>query len=432
MLAAIGVDSTEDLFRVIPEDVRNTELRLPAALCEQDVRRHMKGISSMNVAAEVTTTFLGAGAYNHFIPSGVDYILQRSEFSTAYTPYQPEISQGTLRVIYEFQTMVCALLGMDVANASMYDGATAAAEAALMSAGQTRRNMVLISGAIHPGYLDVIRTYCWGYGLEVEVLPFKNHATDMGSLTDELLDRAACMVLQVPNFFGTIEEAREIAARVKSRGALMVAVVNPISLGILESPGEWGADIVAAEGQPMGMGLSFGGPYLGLLACRKGLMRRMPGRIVGKTLDREGKVGYCLTLQAREQHIRREKATSNICSNEALCALAATLYLSLMGPSGVERAALLSHQKALKLAEMIGELEGFEILSRGPFFNEFLVRCPRPVSEINDELLGYGILGGFDLAALKGEKGDTMLICATEQITDEEIDSLVSILGDLS
>lgn len=447
MLDAIGVSSVEELFAAIPPEIRDDTLSIPAGISELEAREMLGRMAARNVGAGDLRIFRGAGAYHHFVPSAVSHVGSRTEFVTAYTPYQPEISQGTLRVIYEFQSMVCALTGMDVTNASMYDGATAAAEAVLMAATHTRRKKALIPATVNPLFTEVIKTYGWGYDLEVVEVPMKGYCIDREALETLLDDTVACLVIQHPNFYGSLEEAFELTELVHSRKALSVAIVNPVSLGLLAPPGDWGADIVAAEGQPLGLGLSFGGPYLGILAARKEMMRKMPGRIAGKTLDREGRTGYCLTLQAREQHIRRDKATSNICSNQALCALHATVYMALMGPAGLKDVASLCHGRATRLAELVSRVPGYSVETSTPFFNEFVVRCPSDakanagphdfsgkgtfVDRINDCLADRGFMGGLNLARISRDLEDRMLLCATEMLTEEDLVEFCSILGEV-
>jgi glycine dehydrogenase subunit 1 len=429
MLSALNVSDIDGLLSFIPPECRDQNLNLPDAMSEMQALRHLQQLADNNPCSKVDSVFLGAGAYRHYIPAGVDHIVSRTEFSTAYTPYQPEISQGTLRVIYEFQTMICRLFDLEVSNASLYDGASAAAEAALMAIGSTKKNTILVSQAVHPGYLDVIKTYAWGLDYKVVTIPLKGNATDMDALACELAKgNAGALVIQSPNFFGVIEECERAAQIAKASKACTVGVVNPLSLAILKSPGAWGADIAAAEGQPLGLKLSFGGPYLGLMGATKKFMRKMPGRIAGLTQDLKGKRAFCLTLQAREQHIRREKATSNICSNQALCALAATVYMALLGPLGLKEAAVSSAEKARLLAKKISEIKGYQVFDDKPFFNEFVVKCPVSVKTINSLLLENRILGGLDLGNFYENRTNQMLLCTTEMNSDEDIAGLVSLL----
>jgi len=434
MLGTIGVDSIEALFADIPETVRFPDLDLPAPLSEMEVARLLQDLSELDADLGHNACFLGAGAYRHFVPAAVDHILRRGEFYTAYTPYQPEVSQGTLTSIYEYQTMICQLTGMDVANASMYDGASALAEAALMAARVTRRDSIVVSSAVHPEYREVVRTYTQGIGLpiqDVSYLPGEG-TTDLDVLAKQVNQDTACVILQYPNFFGCLEGLEAAAEIAHEQGALLVVAADPIALGMLKPPGELGADIVVGEGQSLGSPLQFGGPYLGFFACRQRYMRRMPGRLIGMTTDTEGRRSFVMTLQAREQHIRREKATSNICTNEALVALAATVYLALMGKQGLRKAAELSYHKAHYAARRIAEIEGFDLAFSRPFFKEFAVKTPLPPAEINARLLEHHIIGGYDLGQAYPELGQAMLLCVTEMNPKDEIDRLVDALAGMS
>lgn len=432
ILARIGVNSIEELFVDIPESVRRqAQLRIREGMSELELVKYISKLAAQNKTVEEYTSYLGAGAYEHFIPSYVDQLLLRSEFYTAYTPYQPEISQGTLQAIYEFQTLVCELTGMDGANASMYDGATALAEAALMSCDATRRGKVLVPQTIHPEYREVLQTYLRPRGVEITEVPYVNGVVSLEALEERLSTEIGAVLLQSPNFFGLIEKAEEVAKLAHAKGALFVMAVNPVSLGLLKSPGELGADIVAGEGQPFGNPLNYGGPYLGFLACREKLVRRMPGRIVGATKDKNGKKGYVLTLQAREQHIRREKAASNICSNEALCALAFTIHLSGLGKKGLSEMARLNLQKAHYAAQEIEKLPGMSLAYTGPFFHEFVVKTEVSPQRINEELLKHGIIGGLDLSLFYPELDHHLLFCVTETKTKEDIDGLVARMGEV-
>lgn len=432
LLARIGVGSVEELFLDIPESLRlQRPLKVAGGLSEPELVKHVKALAKQNGDLDTYTSFLGAGAYEHFIPSFVDQILLRSEFYTAYTPYQPEISQGTLQAIYEYQTLVCELTGMDVANASMYDGASALAEAALMTCDATRRSKVLVSRTVHPEYREVLKTYLPHRGVELVEIPSLDGMTDLNKLEALLTPDIAGVLLQVPNFFGGIEAGENIAALAHAQGALCVVSVNPVSLGLLKAPGDYGADIVVGEGQPFGNPLNFGGPYLGFLACREKFVRRMPGRIVGATKDKNGKKGYVLTLQAREQHIRREKATSNICSNEALCALAFTIHLSGLGKSGLKELAQQNLQKAHYAAGQISSLPGMKLAFSGPFFHEFVIESEIEPARLNRELLKDKIIGGLDLGRFYPELDHHLLFCVTETKTKAEIDRLVARMGDV-
>lgn len=432
LLARIGVKSIDELFKDIPETVRlKTSLNVPGGLAEQDLVKLVKGIANRNGNLEEYTSYLGAGAYEHYIPSYVDQLLLRSEFYTAYTPYQPEISQGTLMAIYEYQTLVCELTGMDAANASMYDGASALAEAALMSCDATRRKKVLVPTTIHPEYREVLQTYLPPRGVEMIEVPSKDGIVDLDALEKCLEKDVAGVLLQSPNFFGAVEKAEQIGKLAHDQGALFIMSVNPVSIGLLKSPGELGADIVVGEGQPFGNPLNYGGPYLGYLATRDKYVRRMPGRIVGATTDKNGKKGYVLTLQAREQHIRREKATSNICSNEALCALAFTIHLTGLGKKGLKDMANLNLQKAHYAAQEIAKLPGMRLAYDQPFFHEFVIETKVSPTQINQELLKDKIIGGLDLSRFYPELDHHLLFCVTETKSKADIDQLVARLGEV-
>ena len=425
MLAAIGVDRVEDLFHDVPAACRFPSLDLPPPASEMEVLDELLSMSEENFDVQHHPCFLGAGAYHHYVPRVVDHLISRSEFYTAYTPYQPEISQGTLQSIFEYQSMICALTGMEVANASHYDGATATAEAAIMAVnvGRGRRKRVILSPAVHPEYRAVVRTYT--QGMDLEIIGDADLTADLDDLAAWLDERTACLIVQSPNFFGQIEDLEGVADRVHAVGAMLVVVTNPISLGLLRPPGEYGADIVVGEGQALGNGLNFGGPYLGFFACREKDVRKMAGRLVGQTVDAEGKRGFVLTLATREQHIRREKATSNICTNQALCALAAAIHLAALGKTGLRKLAELCYHKAHYAAHRIAALEGYRVVGDKPFFNEFVVRCPAPVSTINDYLLEeWGIIGGYDLERDYPHLKNHMLLCVTEVIGREEIEAL--------
>ncbi len=435
MLAAVGAKDIDDLFQDVPRSLRYPSVDLPRPLSELEALQELQALSDYNTNMQRLSCFLGAGAYHHFVPAVVGHVVGRSEFYTAYTPYQPEISQGTLQAIFEYQTMICALTGMDAANGSHYDGGTALAEAVAMALSVTRgrRSKIVMSAGVHPEYRAVVRTYMQGMGLAVvgeELDPF-----DTAPLQGLLDEDVACVVVQNPCFLGYLEAPaalRALAEATHRIGALLVVSADPISLGLLVPPGDYGADIVCGEGQALGGGLSFGGPYLGFFACREEYMRKMAGRIVGQTLDSHGQPGFVLTLSAREQHIRREKATSNICSNEALVALAASVYLAAMGKNGLRNVAELCHNKSHYAASALAGLDGFEVLTQRPFFREFLLTCPRPVDEINEYLLDeWGILGGFNPERYYPELAQTMLVCVTEMNSRDEIDTLVQALGSL-
>jgi len=428
MLDAIGLESAAELFSSIPEDLRmRRPLNTSEALSELELLTRFEQMAARNVGAQ-RTSFLGGGAYSHYIPTIVDHILTRSEFFTAYTPYQPEISQGTLQTIFEFQTLVCQLTGMEVANASMYDGSTALAEAVLMAERVTRRAKVITSAAVHPQYLEVVKTYVQHAGIDLDVAEFDQKTGQSGaSLSDSIDEQTAAVVVQSPNFFGSIEELSTLADAAHAKGALLVvAITEAISLGLLQSPGACGADIVIAEGQSFGVPLSFGGPYLGLFATREKYARQIPGRLVGEAFDNQGRRGFVLTLATREQHIRREKATSNICTNEGLIALAATVYLETMGRRGIQEVALQCLQKAAYAAKQISGLQGFSLPFNAPRFNEFVVRAPVDARELLARLSSEkAIDGGLALSRFLPDHTNDFLICVTEINTREQIDALV-------
>ena len=435
MFSALGISSADDLFSGIPEDVKLKDLKIPPGLSEMEVMRKFSGLAGENRIFPVM--FRGAGAYRHYIPAAVKRITSNETFITAYTPYQAEISQGILQSIFEYQSMICELTGMDVSNASIYDGASAAAEAVNMCRERSRQG-VFVSACAHPHVIQTIRTYCMGYGIPVTIVPQgKDGKTDKDALKKLLDDSgksAAAVYIQNPNFFGLIEDVPAFAEITHAGGALLVAGVNPISLGLLESPGVQGADIAVGEGQPLGLPLAFGGPYLGFMACKTALMRRLPGRIVGETNDARGERAFVLTLQAREQHIRREKASSNVCTNQAHCALTAAVYLSVMGAEGFAEAARQCHAKAVYAAQEISKVPGFSLVYGGEFFHEFVTRCPdaRATLALLEE---HGILGGYPLkGAASPARGnglsekENLLWCVTELNTKEEIDTLVQLL----
>ena len=431
MLKAMGIGSVEELLTVIPTEVRlDGPLDLPPALSELELHDTMGEMAARNGSADRMASFVGGGMYDHFVPSAISHLAGRSEFLTSYTPYQPEVSQGTLQGIYEFQTMICELTDLEVANASMYDGASATAEAAMMARSATRRDRVILAGGMHPQYIETVRTYAHGPGIEVETLPCPNGALDPGQLEAALTDETACVIVQHPNFFGCLESMRDLERAVHGAGALLVMAVDPISLGVIESPGVYGADIAVGEGQSMGNQVSYGGPALGFLAARDRFVRRMPGRIAGQTVDQENRRGFVLTLQAREQHIRRDKATSNICTSQQLNALMATIYLSLIGKEGLKQVAELCLHKSHYAAARIAELPGYELAFDRPFFKEFVVRTPAAPGEIVTRLADDGLLAGIDLGRFPSlECEDGLLIAVTERRTREQIDRLVEALG---
>lgn len=434
MLEAIGLGSAEELFDSIPQDLRlQRPLNTPAALSEIELLNTFERMGAQNAGAR-RISFLGGGAYSHYIPTIVDHILSRSEFFTAYTPYQPEISQGTLQTIFEFQTLVCQLTGMEVANASMYDGSTALAEAVLMAERVTKRSKVVASTATHPQYLEVVRTYVQHAGIHLELVEFdEKTGQSWQTLIRAIDDQTAALVVQSPNFFGCVEDLSALADAAHARGALLVvAVTEAMSLGLLKSPGACGADIVVAEGQSFGVPLSFGGPYVGLFATREKYARQIPGRLVGEAHDKQGRRGFVLTLATREQHIRREKATSNICTNEGLIALAATVYLETMGRRGVQEAARQSAQKAAYTARQISRLKGYSLPFSGPYFNEFIVRAPGKALDLLGRLgKERGVDGGIALSRFMPDRPNDFLVCVTENNSRDQIDALVEGLGSL-
>jgi glycine dehydrogenase subunit 1 len=431
MLERIGVESLEDLFVEIPQSVRlEGPLNLPEPVSETELLRELKALASKNATPSTHKSFLGGGAYHHFIPAVIDLLVSRSEFYTAYTPYQPEISQGTLQAIFEFQTLICQLTGMDVANASMYDGASACAEAVLMSARLTRRSRVLLSRALNPRYRAVVATYCSYLDLELmEVAVAADGRTDLQDLAAKLNESTAAVVTGYPNYFGVIEDLATLSEKAHLAGARLVAAVSePVSLGLLKSPGELGADIVAGDGQSFGLPLAFGGPYVGFFAVRQKDVRAMPGRLVGETTDLDGQRGFVLTLSTREQHIRREKATSNICSNQGLCALVTTIFMSLLGKQGLREMAEQNLAKAAYARQQLSRLKGVSLVFSGPVFNEFVVRCHEPVAEVLGRLEKNNILAGIPLGEDYPELADCILVCVTEQNPREDIDALVMAL----
>ncbi len=434
MMAAIGIESVEELLTVIPQEVRlDAPLDLPPALSELELHDTLGGMADLNGSADRMASFVGGGMYDHFVPSAVGHLAGRSEFLTSYTPYQPEVSQGTLQGIYEFQTMICELTGLDVANASMYDGASATAEAALLARSATRRDRVLLAGGLHPHYAETVYTYAHGPGIEVETLPCTAGTLDPELLASALSDDTACVIVQHPNFFGCLESMGDLERIVHGAGALLVMAVDPISLGVIESPGAYGADIAVGEGQSMGNQVSYGGPALGFFAARDRFVRRMPGRIAGQTVDEENRRGFVLTLQAREQHIRRDKATSNICTSQQLNALMATIYLSLIGKAGLKQVAELCLHKSHYAAERIADLPGYELAFDRPFFKEFVVRTPASPGEIVTRLAGERLLAGIDLGRFPSlDLEDGLLVAVTERRTRAQIDRLVEALGQFS
>jgi len=435
MLASIGVERIEQLFNDIPEQCRYPTLGLPEPVSEMEILEELQELSAANLNANQVPTFLGAGAYRHWVPSVIDAIINRGEFFTAYTPYQPEISQGTLQAIFEYQSMICDLTGMEVSNASHYDGATATAEAVIQAVNvfRLKRKKIVLAPTVHPQYRAVVRTYAQGLGLEI--VGDEDPTLPLAKVVELVDEGTAALIIQSPNFLGELEDLTGLADEVHRRGkkALLAVATNPLSLGLLTPPGAFGADIVMGEGQPLGLGLNFGGPYLGFYATRQKYARQMAGRVVGETVDVEGKRGYVLTLSTREQHIRREKATSNICSNQGLMVLAAAVYLAALGKQGFRKIAELNYHKAHYAAREIAALEGYEVVTRRPFFNEFVVRCPAPVAELNHFLLedyDYTIIGGYDLGRDYPHLAQHMLVAVTEMNSREEIDDFVAALAE--
>jgi glycine dehydrogenase subunit 1 len=432
MLKFVGLNSPNELFRSIPQDVQlNRALNVTEPLAETEVIAAMEAYAGKNSAA-TKPSFLGAGVYSHYSPTVVDYLIQRSEFFTSYTPYQPEVTQGTLQYIFEFQTLVCQLTGMEVANASMYDGSTSMAEAFLMAQRVTRREKVLVAETVHPEYMEVAKTYVQHCGIELDTFGFDEKTGRVGDLS-KLDDKCAALVVQSPNFFGSIEDLQTLADKAHAVGALFIVVVTEaISFGMLKTPGECGADIVVAEGQSFGIPMSFGGPHVGLFACREKYVRQMPGRLAGIAYDKNGKRGFVLTLATREQHIRRDKATSNICTNQGLIALAATVYMETMGKKGLQEVAVQNAQKANYAKKALSKIEGFSIPFSTPTFNEFVVRTNKNGAELLETLrTEKGIVGGLALSKYYSDNPNDILVCVTELNTKKQIDDLVEGLKSL-
>ncbi|MCR6110478.1 aminomethyl-transferring glycine dehydrogenase subunit GcvPA [Bacillus sp. A301a_S52] len=430
MMKEIGVASIEDLFADIPKEVRfKGDLPIKQALDETALIKEMTSLAEKNTHIKDCPSFLGAGVYEHYIPSVVNHMLLRSEFFTAYTPYQPEISQGELQAIFEFQTMICELTGMDIANSSMYDGPTALAEAAMMSAAHTKKSEILVSKTVHPEAREVLKTSAKGQNLTVVEIEEKEGITDLDQLEAKVNENTASVIVQYPNFFGQIEDLASIEAIAHKEKALFIVSSNPLSLGILQPPGEYNADVVVGDAQPFGIPTQLGGPHCGYFAVTKKLMRKVPGRLVGQTTDDHGQRGFVLTLQAREQHIRREKATSNICSNQALNALAASITMSALGKQGVSELAEQNVQKAYYAKKQL-QKNGIKVSGAQPFFNEFVIELSSPVDRINKKLFDEGIIGGLDLSRFYPDRTNQMLIAVTELRTKEEIDHLVAVLGE--
>jgi glycine dehydrogenase subunit 1 len=424
MLAAIGVSTLDDLFCDIPKSVRVEKLNIPDGISEQEAYDRLHALSHTN--AHELSCFIGGGFYDHSIPAAVDTLAARGEFFTAYTPYQPEVAQGTLQAIFEYQSMICRLTGMDVANASMYDGGTALAEAAIMAIRVTNRSRIIVVGGLNPIYRKMLDTYTTNLRIEIDPLPVTEAPTDRAKMAELLTDQTAAVIVQNPNFFGTIDDFTDISAMAHDKGALVIASIYPIAMGLIKSPAEMGADIVVGEGQSLGLPLAFGGPYLGFFAVKKALVRKMPGRIAGETTDRHGNRCFVLTLQAREQHIRREKAASNICSNEALCALRATIYLSLLGKQGLMDLARTCLTKAEYAKAQFAQIKGVTVKNSGPTFNEFVLELPCDASDLVAKLMPLGFIAGLPLGRYYPELKNGLLVAITEKRSQAEIDAFVS------
>lgn len=431
MLKEIGYPDIESLFKAVPDSVHlKTKLNIPQAQSEIELVNNMKSLAKENLNTDDYACFLGAGAYDHFIPSAIDQLVSRQEFYTAYTPYQPEISQGTLQAIFEYQTMICELTGLPVANASMYDGATALTEAAIMACEATKRTEILIASSVHPESRQVLDTYAKFRDMTVVEIAYNDGQVDLEDLKSKINKNTAAVIVQSPNFFGIIEDVEAVAAIAHENKSLVVVSADPISLAVLKSPGELGADIAVGDGQPLGNSLSFGGPYLGFMAVTDKLMRKMPGRIVGQTADEQGNRGFVLTLQTREQHIRREKATSNICSNQALNALQATIYLTLMGKEGLKKVAQLCLNKSHYAFDQLVATGKFSPVFNAPFFKEFAVKSTEEISTLNDRLLESGFIGGYNLGNNYPELSSSWLVAVTEKRTKQEIDEFARKAGE--
>lgn len=433
MLAKIGVKSIDDLFTDVPEAARlGGTVDLPKHMTELEVERHVSKLAAKNTPASSVPFFVGAGAYKHHVPSTVDHLIQRSEFLTAYTPYQPEISQGTLQTLFEFQTQVALLTGMDVANASMYDGSTACGEAVVMASRVTKRKKAVLAGSLHPHYADTTKTLCKYLDIDVVSEPARHDG--LGKLTDHITEETACVVVQTPDVFGRLHDLEPVVKAAHGKGALVIAVfTEPVSLGLVKSPGEMGADICVGEGQGIGVGLNFGGPYVGLFACKndRNFIRNLPGRLAGETVDADGRRGFVLTLSTREQHIRREKATSNICTNSGLCALAFTIHMTLLGEKGLRQMARLNHETACDLADRLTSVSGVELLTDS-FFNEFSLKLPKPAAGVVDALVDKGVLGGVPASRLfPGAFDDVLIVAATETNTEADLSAFADALKEV-
>ena len=426
MLETIGIEHFGQLFNAIPSEIRNPKIDLPEPLSEMDAQKWFHELAAKNLNLKTNLSFLGAGCYEHFIPSIVKHIIGRSEFYTAYTPYQPEASQGTLQALFEYQSLICELTGMDVSNGSHYDGSTALAESVLMTLHETNRRKVLLASSIHPDYRRVTNTYLTGTDFKSREIPFsQNFELDLAALKKELNQDVASLVVQSPNFFGSIEKLNEAETLVHQNGSLLILVAHPLSYGFYKTAKEIGADIACGEGQPLGIPPSFGGPWLGYLATTRSLMRRIPGRLVGLTTDTQGKRAFCLTLQAREQHIRRERASSNICTNQALCALAACVYMASLGKTGIRRIAELNLENSYYLREELSKVKGIKVLNSGAIFNEFVIELPKSADLINQHLKSKNMIGGLNLERSYPARKNQMLICSTETKSKADLNQLV-------
>lgn len=431
MLREIGVASFDELVAAIPASLRKFKMELPAAMSEPELQRELGAMAARNKPLDALTSFLGAGAYEHFIPSAIDALVSRGELYTAYTPYQAEASQGTLQLLYEYQSLICRLTGMDISNASLYDGGSAVGESVYLALNaQPKRSRIVISNALHPEYRQILRTYTAGMEVEIVELPTRDGVTDLNTLAAAVNENTAAVLLQSPNFFGCIEPMLRAGELTKPKGAWFVAVVNPLSLGALRPPGEYGADLAVGEGQPLGIPVGYGGPYVGFLTSSKQLVHKVSGRIVGRSVDTEGREAFCLTLQAREQHIRREKATSNICTNQSLMALRACIFLALMGKRGIREIAELNLRRSHQAADAICRVPGFALkFPRAPFFNEFIVTCPAPAQTVCDRLERNGILAGVPLSRFYAGMERDLLVCVTETKSTADIERLVESLS---
>ncbi|MBS1258551.1 MAG: putative glycine dehydrogenase (decarboxylating) subunit 1 [Candidatus Scalindua arabica] len=433
MLKEIGVNSVEDLLVDIPEELLCKQINIPTGMSEMELKHSLKSLSDKNANLNKYTSYLGAGAYEHFVPSVVDHLSSRGEFYTCYTPYQPEVSQGTLQGIYEFQSMMCELLAMDIANASMYDGASALAEAAVLAIRHKQKRNVLVSKTVHPEYREVLSTYLQELDVKLIEIEMEDGITSVSGLESRIDNNTACVLVQTPNFFGCLEETEKLVGLTHKNEAIFVACVNPMSLGIIKPPGEYGVDVAVGDIQPLGNYINYGGPHAGFFAVSKEFMRKMPGRLAGATTDTKGRRAFTLTLQTREQHIRRAKATSNICTNQQLLALRTCIYLSTLGKAGMIDIGNLNIHKSHYAIDRICELDGIEPLFDKPFFNEFAIKISDncKIEEINRRLFESGIIGGLDLSHFYPDINNAMLLCVTETKTKEDIDNLVSAFSNI-